>query len=444
MNIVSRSSTVIQQARAVAERLRSSFFVLPAFAVVIAFVTARLLVGVDAGDWVGRSTVDSARNLLSTTAAATITFASVTFSVSLLIMQQGSSQFSPRVIHGLVRDPFNRRVIALVVGTFTYCLVSLQRVRGPLADGGEEVVPEFAVTVGLFLGLLSVLAVVGAINHTSRKMDVSVILGGIVEQAIAVPSQPATNDVFPIDFSCDLPDSNGQPVTQVRFDTDGWIQQIDRQGLLTLIEPGGTIRLGTDTGRYAIRGTTLCTIWPAVPEHRLAEITAGLRRRVSVGETRTMTEDPGYGIRQLVDVALRALSPGINDPTTAQDAIFHLGTVLAVRLGSPPAPTAYCDDQNRHLLTPDALSDQDLADLALAELRGTTTNQPAVAIYLLQMIALVVDTATVNGTADRVGPLLEQAQLIVDTVNTGDALGIDRQRVQHTHRTLFGPSPLRR
>ena len=193
MNIVSRSSTVIQQARAVAERLRSSFFVLPAFAVVIAFVTARLLVGVDAGDWVGRSTVDSARNLLSTTAAATITFASVTFSVSLLIMQQGSSQFSPRVIDGLVRDPFNRRVIALVVGTFTYCLVSLQRVRGPLADGGEEVVPEFAVTVGLFLGVLSVLAVVGAINHTSRKMDVSVILGGIVEQAIAV-AEPAGDE----------------------------------------------------------------------------------------------------------------------------------------------------------------------------------------------------------------------------------------------------------
>ncbi len=438
MNVVSRSSTAIQQARAVADRLRSSFFLLPAVAIVIAFVAARLLVGVEVGDWVGRSTVDSARSVLSTTAAATITFASVTFSVSLLIMQQGSNQFSPRVIHGLVRDPFNRRVIALVVGTFTYCLVSLQRVRGPLAEGGEEVVPEFAVTVGLFLGVLSVLAVVAAINHTSRKMDVSVILGGIVEQSIAVPSQPTTDEVFRVECSRDLPDGNGEPVTVVRFDTDGWIQQIDRQGLLALTEPGSTIRLCTDTGRYAIRDTTLCTIWPAVSEHRLDEITSGVRRLVTVGQTRTMSEDAAYGIRQLADVALRALSPGINDPTTAQDAIFHLGTVLADRLTSPPAPTAYGDDKNRHLLTPHALTDDEMADLALAELRRTTTNLPAVAIYLLQMIALVVDAATVHGAADRVDPLLEQARLIVDTVNTGDALGVDRQRVRHTHSILFG------
>ena len=417
--------------------LRSSFFILPAVAVVIAFVAARLFVGIEVGDWVGRSTVDSARSVLSTTAAATITFASVTFSVSLLIMQQGSNQFSPRVIHGLVRDPFNRRVIALVVGTFTYCLVSLQRVRGPLAEGGEEVVPEFAVTVGLLLGVLSVLAVVAAINHTSRQMDVSVILAGIVEQAIAVPSQPTTGGALRPETYGELPDDSAEPGTIIRFDADGWIQRIDRQGLLALTDPGSTIRLHTDTGRYAIRDTALCTIWPAVPEHQLDEITAGVRRRVSLGETRTMSEDHGFGIRQLVDVALRALSPGVNDPTTAQDAIFHLGTVLAHRLASPPAPTAYCDDERRHLLTPHALTDHDLAELALAELRRTTTNQPAVAVYLLQMIALVVDAATVHRAGSRVGPFLEQARLIVDTVNAGDNLEVDRRHVQHAHSTLF-------
>ena len=130
MTLLSAPSVTIQRLRAASDSLRANFFFLPAVAVVVAFVAARLLVGVEAGDWVGRSTVDSARSVLSTTAAATITFASITFSVSLLIMQQGSNQFSPRVVHGLVRDPFNRGVIALVVGTFTYCLVSLQRVRG--------------------------------------------------------------------------------------------------------------------------------------------------------------------------------------------------------------------------------------------------------------------------------------------------------------------------
>jgi uncharacterized membrane protein len=438
MTSPSRTSIAVQRTRALTEKLRTSFFFLPAVAVAVAFVAARLLVGVDAGDWIGRSTVDSARTVLSTTAAATITFASITFSVSLLIMQQGSNQFSPRVIHGLLRDPFNRRVIALVVGTFTYCLVSLQRVRGPLAEGGEELVPELSVTVGLLLGVLSVLAVVAAINHTSRKMDVSVILGGIVEQAIAHPAEPTTDDHVRVASPTDSPHANGQPVTVVRFDTDGWIQYIDRRSLLAAIPPGSTIRLDTQPGRYAIRCTPICTIWPAAPQDRIDEITNDVRRLVHVGPTRTMSDDPGYGIRQLVDVALRALSPGINDPTTAQDAIFHLGTVLVDRFTSPPAPTAYRDEQDRHLLTPHALTDDDLADLALAELRRSAARQSAVGVYLLQMIALVVDAATSSGNGDRVHGLLEQARLIVDTVNTSDALDVDRRQVQHTHETLFG------
>ncbi len=438
MTLVSRSSTVVQGGRAAADRLRSSFFFLPAVAVVVAFVAARLMVGVEAGDWVGRSTVDSARSVLSTTAAATITFASVAFSVSLLIMQQGSSQFSPRVIHGLVRDPFNRRVIALVVGTFTYCLVSLQRVRGPLAEGGEEVVPELAVSIGLFLGVLAVLAVVAAINHTSRNMDVSVILRGIVEQSVSTSSEPSTDDRFRVAASIDLSGPDGNPVTIVRFDDDGWVQRIDRRSLLSMLEPGSTVWLETEAGRYAIRSTPLCTIWPAVPEDRLDEITDGLRRLVRLGATRTMSEDPGYGVRQLVDVALRALSPGINDPTTAQDAIFHLGTVLVQRLTSPPVPTAYDDDQGRHLLTPHALTDTNLAELAFAELRTTTTNQPTVAVYLLQMIGQVVDATTANGGGDRVHAFCEQARLVVETVNAGDALDVDRRRVQQTYEDLFG------
>lgn len=437
MTSPSRTSIAVQRARALTEKLRTSFFFLPAVAVVVAFVAARLLVGVDAGDWIGRSTVNSARSVLSTTAAATITFASVTFSVSLLIMQQGSNQFSPRVIHGLVRDPFNRRVIALVVGTFTYCLVSLQRVRGPLAEGGEEVVPELAVTVGLLLGVLSVLAVVAAINHTSRKMDVSVILGGIVEQATAHPTEPATDDHVRVASRTDSPRANGQPVTVVRFDTDGWIQYIDRRSLLAAIAPGSTIRLDTQPGRYAIRSTPICTIWPAVPQDQVDEITDDVRRLVCVGPTRTMGDDPGYGIRQLVDVALRALSPGINDPTTAQDAIFHLGTVLVDRLTSPRAPTAYGDMNDRYLLTPHALTDADLAELAIAELRRSAATQPAVAVYLLQMIGLVVDAVTTRGHADRVHALLEQAHLLVDAVNGSGVSDTDRRQVQHTYDTLF-------
>ncbi|MBA3604805.1 MAG: DUF2254 domain-containing protein, partial [Acidimicrobiia bacterium] len=175
---------MVQRLRVLSDTLSANFFVLPAVAVILAFWLGRVAVGFDAGAWVGEATVDSARAVLSTVAAATITFAAISFSVSLLIIQQGSSQFSPRVIHGLTRDPFNRRVIAFVLATFTYCLVVLQRVRGPLEDGGDEVVPSSAVALGVVAGIAAVLAVVGAIHHTSRKMYISEILGGIVNDAL--------------------------------------------------------------------------------------------------------------------------------------------------------------------------------------------------------------------------------------------------------------------
>lgn len=434
---MSRVRSVSRRLQAAAETLRANFFFLPAVAVVAAFVAARIAVGVEAGTWVGESTVDNARAVLSTVAAATITFASISFSVSLLIMQLGSQQFSPRVIHGLTRDPFHRRVIAVVLATFTFCLVTLQRVRGPLSDGGNEVVPDFSVAVGLLLGLLAVLAIVAAIHHTSQQMDVSVILGRIVDEAVRTSSAShAGPSALSMREAPTLPDHPAPTV--IRFAADGWVRQVDRVALLALGEPGGVVELDTDTGRYVIAGTALCRVSPPVGRDRLDGAARAARAAVRLGPTRTMGEDSGYGVRQLVDVALRALSPGINDPTTAQDAIFHLGTVLAARFTAPAIPTAHRDDEGRHLLAPHSMTDVDLAELAVSELRAAAADQPMVCIYLLEMIAGVIDAAGASGDAHRARPLLAQAHLVLEHVDAADIVEPDRHRVRHAHAKLFG------
>lgn len=367
-----------------------------------------------------------------------MTFASITFSVSLLIMQQGSSQFSPRVIHGLVRDPFNRRVIAIVVGTFTFCLVSLQHIRGPIGTDSEAIVSDLAVSVGLLLGVITVVAVVAAISHTSRKMDVSVILGDIVAETIAAPKSPETDEYFRVASTPGPAISPRDPVTVVRFDADGWIRLIDRRRLIALAAPGGVVRLETEAGRYAMRSTPLCSISPTVPAAELDEVVDAARACVRLGPTRTTADDAAYGVRQLVDVALRALSPGVNDPTTAQDAIFHLGTVLVDRLTGPPVPTEYEDAQGRRLVVPHAATDEEIVQLAFAELRRAAADHPAVAVYLLQMMALVVEGVTANGEQDRVGTIFEQASLVVAGTDASDALADDRRSVRDTYRSLFG------
>ena len=166
------------------ERLRSSLFFVPMLAVIVAAVLAFAGLAVDrhvdttlADLPLGfTSTVESARTLLGVIAGATISFAGIAFSVSLLIIQLASSQYSPRVVHTLFRDPFNKRVMALVVGTFTYCVVVLRSVRSALDPGGDPVIPNISVAIAVVLGIATILAIVAFINHSAHAMDVSEIL----------------------------------------------------------------------------------------------------------------------------------------------------------------------------------------------------------------------------------------------------------------------------
>ncbi len=423
--------------RAMSDSLRSNFFVLPAAAVVAAYAAGRLSADLDVGSWVGEATVDSARIVLSTVAAATITFASISFSVSLLIMQQGASLYSPRVIHGLVRDPFNRRVIAFVLATFTYSLVVLQHVRAPLAEGGEALIPQFAVGVALVLGVLAVLAVIGAIQHTSRQMDVSEILARIVGE---IDRASSSHRAGTLEGTDDASEPDGTTQTVVRTRCGGWVRGIDHRGVLEALEPGTVARLEVDAGHYATRFAPICVVFTA-PGTDLSEAAKRqIEAAFDVGATRTMTQDPSFGVRQLVDVALRALSPGINDPTTAHDAIVHLGTALVILLAEPEAPRAYLDDADRRLLTPHASSDEQLISLALDELRRAAI-EPAVANYLLEMIASVIASAPSNVDDERLRPLRQQAALLVENAEDEGWTVAERQRVAATLEACFAARP---
>ena len=190
---------------ALGEKMKASLFLVPMASVVAAIVFGQLSVYVDSRLDRGStdlafglsSTVDSARAVLTTIAGATITFAGIAFSVSLLIIQLGSSQYSPRVIHTLFRDPFNRRVMGLVVGTFTYCLIVLRSVRSALEESGSPVIPNLSVTIAVLLGIAAILAIVAFINHSAHTMDISEISNGsrVMRSTRSAPSGPSTTPV---------------------------------------------------------------------------------------------------------------------------------------------------------------------------------------------------------------------------------------------------------
>lgn len=423
------------------ERIRGSLFFVPLVGVLGGAGSALGLVAVDsridsrqADLPLGlASTVESARTLLSTVASATITFAGIAFSISLLVIQQAASQHSPRVVHALFREPFNKRVMALVLGTFTYCLLVLRSVRSPLEDGGQPVIPTVSVAVAVLLGVVAILAVVAFINHSAHSMDISQILERAQREAArpvrdpwGAAHQPPTSPTAP----------DGEPQTVVRFDRSGWIQHVDAHRLLASLAPGATAELATYPGRYAVPGSVAVHVWGAPPPDDAVET---LRHSITLGASRTMLQDPSYGIRALVDVALRALSPGVNDPTTAQDAIFHSAAALVTVLEQPPPPPVLEGEKGRRLLLPELPTDGDLVRLAFEEVRRAAAPHPTVSIYVLEALALVRDAAP----ADRpeVASLLTaQAALLVDGCEAAGLVPADLVAVRHAWASRFGPT----
>lgn len=436
---------------ALAERLRSSLFFVPMAFVVLGLALG--LIGLEVDTRITESdvglpdamtsTVDSARAVLTTVAGATITVAGIAFSISLLLIQQASSQYSPRVIHGFFRDPFNKRVMGVVVGTFTYCLVVLRSVRGPLEQDGSPIIPNLSVSVAVALGVLSILAIVAFISHSAHAMDVSKILESVNNDAVAqirrLWSDPDAADPDP-DPDRER-DRDGRPATSsagdelvVHIEESGWIQQVDFDRLATAAG-SGHVRVHVLVGRYAIPGTRLCTIAPPPDDQDLAGEEA--RASLVVGDARTAQQDVTYGVRQLADVALKALSPGVNDPTTAQDAIFHLGGLVRELLHREPPPVRRRVGDDCIVEVTDEVTHDDIVDLAFDEIRLAAQGMPTVCIYLLEVLDLL-DGALADRPATVTGGLRRQARLIRDGAQIADLLPHDRQRIEDAHRARFG------
>jgi uncharacterized membrane protein len=424
------------------ERSRSSLFFVPMFAVFVATVLGLAALAVDrrVGTTLAElplgftSTVESARTLLGVIAGATISFAGIAFSVSLLIIQLASSQYSPRVVHTLFRDPFNKRVMALVVGVFTYCVVVLRSVRSASEPGGDPVIPSISVTIAVILGVATILAIVAFIDHSAHAMDISEILDRIRRESVRriragwTPTDPGTLT------DPDIPPPPAEPTTVIRAERSGWIQQIDTASILDHLPDGTTARVETEAGRYAIEDMRLISISPPTDVPGLSSV---LNAAFVIGQTRTMQRDVTYGLRQLVDVSVKALSPGINDPTTARDAIVHTAAVLSELLRHDPPP-AVMFDRSCRLVMAEQPTHRQLIQLAYDEPRRAAAGHPTVCLSLLGTLETLIETLSAAGLEHRTPELGRQARLIAEGCGRGTPLSDDIALVKDAYASTFG------
>ena len=328
--------TVNLRLSALRESLQSSLWVFPSIGVLVGIVAAWWLGQLDdAGTslpFVFQGSADSARSILSTIAGSTMTVTSLTFSLTVVALQVASGQFTPRLMRTFLSDRGNQAVLAVFLGTFAYALVLLQGVQAA-SDRIQRSVPAIGVTVAVAAALVSVSALVYFIHHLTVQLRVDKVMQHVAEDTITVVEatfQPAiVDDEPPEDVA--IPDD----AVRVAAPRSGYLTGIAVDQLVRAVtDAGASVRLRPSPGQWVVQDTTLAWVWWSSDddhvEDRHDRARVLVRAHIHIADSRTLEADPSFGIRQLVDIAIRALSPGINDPTTAVEAIRQMSRILVV------------------------------------------------------------------------------------------------------------------
>jgi uncharacterized membrane protein len=328
------------------------------------------------------TTVTGGRAIATTVAGATITVAAIVFSITALSTQMASNQYSPRALGEFFDDPFQQTIIGLVVGTFTYSLLVLASLGSAIADGSGPS-PSLAVTLSLSLGVISAIGIVGYINHSLRRMQIDSVVRRIATASISAIERHLERRTN-ADAAAEGPPPQGDSRV-VKAKDAGWVVSIDAKAALRALPSGGTGRVDVRLGEAVSPGDRIITLWPDPGEDW--EGTSSLRRSVVTAHERSIDLDPTFGIRQLVDIALRALSPGVNDPTTAVDVIHHLKTPIRTVLLSEAPQRVFSGPEDKRVFLSKTPSRSDYVYQAFSEIRLAAGGQPYVISALLEVLS---------------------------------------------------------
>ncbi|MGE0450274.1 MAG: DUF2254 domain-containing protein [Vicinamibacterales bacterium] len=314
--------------------LRSSLWFVPALMVAAALVLADILIGAEGvlGSDLMRqhprlfgADASGSREMLSAIASSMITVAGVTFSLTLVAITQATSQYTPRVLRNFMGDRANQLFLGYFVAVFAYALVVLRTIRGGEASA---FVPSIAVLAGLGLAIASVGMLIFFVHHIASSIQASTIISSIAaETGRAIdrlfPDELGEAEAEHTDVDEHLPELRWRNVPSNR---SGYLQGVDARKLLALAEEQSAIlRMTKGLGEFVTSGEPLLASTGEVEDDTCRKVNA----MFTLGHHRTIDQDSAFGVRQIVDIALKALSPGVNDATTAIVSLDYLGTILA-------------------------------------------------------------------------------------------------------------------
>ncbi len=424
------------------EVLRTSLWFVPAIEVAVAIVLFGVTLIADRaayrGDftlpgWVISGSADAARQVLTTIAAAIITVVGVVFSIILVTLTLASTQFGPRMLRNFIRDRGTQVTLGTFVATFVYSVLVLASI-GTGSHG--DFVPHIGVTVTFVLMVADLAVLIYFIHHTAISIQLPQVIASIAaDLAEAIREQGGGSTEAHLKAgptTVELLTRAEAGGSVLLAPASGYVQFIKHRALVRLAaEADAVISLEHRPGHFIVRGHRFATVWPpeAAPLVRQA-----LGRAHVTGPYRTLSQDVSFGIDQLVEIAIRALSPAVNDPFTAMTCIDWLGENLCkIVTGWHPA-RVYRDDQGFIRVIAAEPSYERLVQRSFEKIRQSSLGMPAVMIRMLEALARIMAETTTEGQR-RV--LLEQAAMIDRASERSVPEAADRADIRRRYEAIL-------
>ena len=302
-----------------------------------------------------------ARLILSTVGTSLMTVIGVLCSLTIIVLQQVSSQYSPRVIENFTKSFSTQFIIGVYIGTFLYCILLLRLMPPPQI---EAELPQAAITIAIVLAMICTGLLIHYINNIANSVKSTNVIRSIKEESLYYLE---SFESFVKDKACAYPPQNISEdfKYELKNETAGYFQSFSPEEISEIIGArNGQVIFSKIPGDFIFRGEVLAVIH--TKEKINDELIKKFRSTIYMGEARSHVQDMRYGIRQLVDIALRALSPGINDPTTAVECLNSIG-ILLQKYNQISRSTDYLELDDVIIRLP-RISFQELMELSLFEI----------------------------------------------------------------------------
>jgi uncharacterized membrane protein len=422
--------------------LRSTFWFFPFLIVLTSSVCAVALIQTDyaAGDrWLAQWPrvfgvgADGARDMLSTLAGSMMSVMGITFSMTLLALTLASSQYTSRVLRNFMGSRVTQVTLGTFAGIFVYCLIVLHTIR----TGDTPFVPSLAVFFAFVLAFGGIAVLIFFIHHIASSIQASNIIASVAQETNASIDRlfPEKREPGPDQAEGEkngrlLPSLDERTWYAVPAEVSGYIQSVDHDAILRLARDRRTIvRMEDGIGAFVVQDTALASLALTYPPDQ--ETIVALNGAYSLGRQRMADQDPAFGIRQIVDMALKALSPGVNDTSTAVMCVDYL-TAILTRLACRQFPPSHRYEGETLRVIAIVPTFEDLLVEAFDQIRGSAAGNVAI---IARMLGAIDTIASLTVSPSHLRALDEQVQWIAELADrsiesTHDRAQIERRRLQ--------------